>query len=416
MDPQAFADALSQAFQTLDFNRPGIPCFDPAKQDVNEWIIAFNAVTNGKTDQQKIQFLPNTLQNSALRWFTGQASQANFANRTWQQWEDAIKHEFGRKLNNIVRDLHTRQQKEHEKATEFCRETLRLCSQTNPNMTEEEKIEHLMRGIKPDLRERIFLMSPTDSNDFVTKIGSLETMQFKSGSADIQSLADSLVTQIVSKMNIQSHNNRETPILHQDERSNVLEERIDSLNAKLDKFMDLQSNRNQQTTRINRPSRRDQHQSYFNPISFGNPSFGSCPSIVTLPSYAVTRNLISVPATFKHEDYSPIIDSGSRKNIVSEAFVKKNNLRIKNESSTILRVVNGGTVTPLGEVTFDLEIGNKIYEIKALVVNNFSFHILLGTEFCAENGVEINFKTRSIHIGLLKHPINNDFFENQSAI
>ncbi|RWS19117.1 hypothetical protein B4U80_14504, partial [Leptotrombidium deliense] len=103
------------------------------------------------------------------------------------------------------------------------------------------------------------------------------------------------------------------------------------------------------------------------------------------------------------------MDSGSKKNIISYEFALKNNCKIT-PASTLLRVVNGSLVHPKGKVTLDLQIGEKFYELSALVVQNFTYDLLLGIDFWNEAKVNINFENRTLKIGSFVHKIDCSFF------
>ena len=66
--------------------------------------------------------------------------------------------------------LHNRVQGLDEDTTAYYYDVLNICRLVNPAMTEEQKLEHLYRGLKPSILEKVFPESPANSADFLAAI------------------------------------------------------------------------------------------------------------------------------------------------------------------------------------------------------------------------------------------------------
>lgn len=86
----------------------------------------------------------------------------------------------------------------------------------------------------------------------------------------------------------------------------------------------------------------------------------------------MNNELLTIPAVVDNKNISCIMDSGSKRNIVSVRFATDINCTIS-AATTMLRVVNGALVKPAGKVVVNISIGVEIYKVNALVVENFPY-------------------------------------------
>ena len=125
--------------------------------------------------------------------------------------------------------------------------------------------------------------------------------------------------------------------------------------------------------------------------------------------------LIFLPALFKNNKTKTILDTGSSLSIVSQEFVSKFSVKIKEcDNNILLRVVHGKCVKPRGQVTFNLDLGNNTFTVTALVVQNFPCDILLGNNFMAHEDVDIIFSKRQVQIRGDTFPIEISYFVGES--
>ncbi|KAL1449351.1 hypothetical protein MTO96_028136 [Rhipicephalus appendiculatus] len=86
-------------------------------------------------------------------------------------WTDA------EKADNLVfalEDLQQRQQQLGETPQEYVSGILQLCARMNPEMPESEKLRHLLRGLRPEMMERVAITNPVqDTSSRVDSVGML---------------------------------------------------------------------------------------------------------------------------------------------------------------------------------------------------------------------------------------------------
>lgn len=124
--------------------------------------------------------------------------------------------------------------------------------------------------------------------------------------------------------------------------------------------------------------------------------------------------LIELPFFINNKHYSAIIDTGSRRNIISYNFVKHLNLKLyKCEEKIRLKVVNGKIVIPEYEVIFQIKIDLNYYTIKALVIDNFGYNLLLSLNFLEESKAKLDFQSRTITINDSSFPLPNHFVSEE---
>ena len=110
--------------------------------------------------------------------------------------------------------------------------------------------------------------------------------------------------------------------------------------------------------------------------------------------------LIEVPFIINNQEHSAIIDTGSFRNIISYSFASQLNLKFYPcEEKIRLQVVNGKIVVPNSQVILHIKIGSQNFGVKALVIPNFGYNLLLGLHFLFEAQARLDFKSRHVSIG-----------------
>ncbi|KZR96327.1 Uncharacterized protein APZ42_009397, partial [Daphnia magna] len=64
--------------------------------------------------------------------------------------------------------LRSKTQGMDEPTVRYYYEILNLCRMVDPNMTEEHRLEHLFRGLRPALLRKIYPMKPKTCEEFLT--------------------------------------------------------------------------------------------------------------------------------------------------------------------------------------------------------------------------------------------------------
>ena len=68
----------------------------------------------------------------------------------------------------------------NEPVSTYYYDVMRLCFKMNPEMTEEEKLTHLMRGLKSGVLERVLVLEPKNCEDLLNKLRNIEESEILS--------------------------------------------------------------------------------------------------------------------------------------------------------------------------------------------------------------------------------------------
>lgn len=150
-----------------------------ADEDVEEWLKHYQRVSKYNRWDQVMQ-LANVvfyLAGTALLWFENHEE----ALATWEQFVEEIKQCFGdsiSKKKKAEQTLAQRAQIPGETCTTYIEEVLKLCSIVCPQMSEEDKVGHLLKGIAEDVYN--FLITKEDlasAADVVRHCRAFETLK-----------------------------------------------------------------------------------------------------------------------------------------------------------------------------------------------------------------------------------------------
>lgn len=149
-----------------------------ADEDVEEWLKHYQRVSKYNRWDQVMQ-LDNVvfyLAGTALLWFENHEE----ALATWEQFVDEIKQCFGdsiSKKKKAEQTLAQRAQIPGETCTTYIEEVLKLCTIVCPQMSDEDKVGHLLKGIAEDVYN--FLITKEDlasAADVVRHCRAFETL------------------------------------------------------------------------------------------------------------------------------------------------------------------------------------------------------------------------------------------------
>ena len=212
-----------------------IPLFSPESDDVNDWIVAFEVLTSRKVEQ-RVELLPTVLKKKALSWYASQYRSLNGQVRSWDEWKAALQSEFGRSVMAILNELCNRCQRDNETPHEYYQSVIGLCSLSNPAMTEVEKINHLLRGLNNGLREKMILMCPSTSQDFLDKLNRIH-VNVPSRMKDDQSNVVEIAKALANKQQV------EPSLLNVDDKEiSILRDELKNLSQKMEEMCIKNSN------------------------------------------------------------------------------------------------------------------------------------------------------------------------------
>lgn len=145
------------------------------QEDVDAFLGRFDraAEANRWTANTKAVQLPCYLRGSAADWYERQA----VAPANYSELANALRATF-RDTAGAERSyaaLLSREQEVGEAPLSYLQEILRLCHRAAPEMSEAEKIRHILRGLQHDVYERVAILSNASLVELRENIGRVET-------------------------------------------------------------------------------------------------------------------------------------------------------------------------------------------------------------------------------------------------
>lgn len=186
-------EAMTTSFRSL-CAPVKIPKFNPILQEVAGWLATYKQAI--PQEKERINQLNSAFKGTASNWYATERRLLNGTERNWNEWERAIYEEFGKNEADVFNELNNRKQQPGEDSKKYCSEVINLCSLANMHMSEQEKINYLLRGLQPQFREKIVLMRPKTSTQFVKDLKVIESNCVKKE----ENALDQLLSTIAEKL------------------------------------------------------------------------------------------------------------------------------------------------------------------------------------------------------------------------
>ncbi|UYV73960.1 hypothetical protein LAZ67_11001597 [Cordylochernes scorpioides] len=116
------------------------------------------------------------LSGTALKWFENNEESI----QTWKEFTSQLENVFGKKKNSKLRaekKLKTRAQLKGESTEFYIQDVLCLCKEVDPQMSEEDKISHLMKGIAEELYQALLPRDVQSTEQFITECRRVEALR-----------------------------------------------------------------------------------------------------------------------------------------------------------------------------------------------------------------------------------------------
>lgn len=209
-------DALVNAFKSVSLSSRQIPLFDPTTDRINEFLVKFNSCLDGASGSEKISKLAASLKGDALTWYVTELDTAPGKMRTFEEWQELLRKQFSKSSQTLCAELFANRQKSKQTPVEYYHATLRMCSMVDPQMSEQMKLMHLQRGLQQSTLEKIKLMKPKTTSEFLTDLQSLQEEIEEKKDESQQKLIEILTIQLAKE---QERKKQEVPILFANTRS-----------------------------------------------------------------------------------------------------------------------------------------------------------------------------------------------------
>ncbi|UYV67129.1 hypothetical protein LAZ67_4004017, partial [Cordylochernes scorpioides] len=116
------------------------------------------------------------LSGTALKWFENNEESI----QTWKEFTSQLENVFGKKENSKLqaeKKLKTRAQLKGESTECYIQDVLCLCKEVDPQMSEEDKISHLMKGIAEELYQALLPRDVQSTEQFITDCRRVEALR-----------------------------------------------------------------------------------------------------------------------------------------------------------------------------------------------------------------------------------------------
>lgn len=163
--------------------------------DVDDWLVQYCRVSshNAWDDDAKLANVVFFLKDTALQWFENHEA----ALTSWTTFCESIKKLFGRpsqRKRYAIQRLSTRAQVLGETCTCYIEDVLSLCRRADPTMTEQDKVNHILKGIAEDIFNFLAPKSPKTVTELIDECGKFEELRNRRVSSDFQRLPQTIVT------------------------------------------------------------------------------------------------------------------------------------------------------------------------------------------------------------------------------
>lgn len=146
--------------------------------DVEEWLDLYNRVgsANRWTEAEKLSYLPFYLTSVAKTWYFNH--ETDFVD--WSTFANKLRQIFGcssGRSEAAKQKLAVRLQLAHESYTSYIEDVLALCRRANKDMTEDERVRHILKGIGPIAFNALAVGNPATVNDVISTCQRLDQLQ-----------------------------------------------------------------------------------------------------------------------------------------------------------------------------------------------------------------------------------------------
>jgi hypothetical protein len=157
------------------------PFTGAAAQDAERWLThAFNVLqVQGFTDNNEVKhLLSGFLDGDALDWY----QEHKLMLCGWMEFRAAFLQRFPsapliRNPFEHFQQLSTRRQGLTESSVDYYTSVLKLCHSYNQHMSDIERVNHLKKGLRPSLLEKVLEQEPTTPDDFIAVVFKAESNQ-----------------------------------------------------------------------------------------------------------------------------------------------------------------------------------------------------------------------------------------------
>lgn len=191
--PQDGTEGTTTAYYTLQNPRVPKVFHGSIFEDVDDWLAQFERVANfnGWTDANKLRNVYFSLEDGARTWYENREPFSS-----WSEFCRSLVASYASpdRRERAERAIQSRIQMPNESVMMYVEDMTSLFRRADPEMTEDKKLRHLMRGVKEQLFAGLVRSPPKTVAEFLTEATTMErVLQQRSAVYDRQiSVASSL--------------------------------------------------------------------------------------------------------------------------------------------------------------------------------------------------------------------------------
>ncbi|UYV61212.1 K02A2.6-like [Cordylochernes scorpioides] len=183
--PDPYTVLSTPSPHTVEINKPNPPNFSGKGSELTHlWWKDYSRVAahNGWDESMCLANVVFFLEGAARCWFDNVEESIT----TWNTFKEEFTRTFGDKedyARRIESSLKVRAQKPDESVELYIQDVLNLCRQLNPNMSEEDRVGHLMKGVAENIYRALLAIEVTTTGEFTQhcrRIGKLNKNRISS--------------------------------------------------------------------------------------------------------------------------------------------------------------------------------------------------------------------------------------------
>ena len=135
-------------------------------QDVLSWLIDLDELFDAakQKPEERLSIVPTYLAGDAKQWY-----RLNGPYDSWPEFKNALGTAFTSSAHHLTNSaqLYNRRQALNESVQTYYFDVMRLCSRLNPDMPTNERLLHLLRGLKPSLAQTLIMLNPQTCSELL---------------------------------------------------------------------------------------------------------------------------------------------------------------------------------------------------------------------------------------------------------
>lgn len=135
-------------------------------QDVSSWLTDLEELFEAakQKPEERLNIDPTYLAGDAKQWYRVRGPY-----ETWSEFKTALTKAFTSSAHQLKTSslLYNRRQASTESVQTYYFDVMRLCTRLNPDMPADERLLHLLRGLKPSIAQTIIMFNPRDCSELL---------------------------------------------------------------------------------------------------------------------------------------------------------------------------------------------------------------------------------------------------------